>query len=685
MAEFGLSLGCNCCGCDIFQCDFDLRYILPSIPADTSDWANIWDVVGVSPYGTARLIEISPGSPGEGLIFFQPLRNGLAGPAIADPFAAAGRQRSIPIYNSHPNVAAIQALPLGGSGFFYEIRDPNQPIEDGFYRLNSNGIAGPFSRNNLGVVIEPPWTNYWRQHFTLHDASGEIDLPVDRFPFVLNPGEYLQSKKRMPAKWFGVKTIRAFHQSWASAPNDAETIVRFVNDSQTVVGIRNTLSLVDGVRRHVPLLEINSSASPITIRSRGIFNQTWPGPQENRRGYWWLFRDEAVDVSETFNGTEFAEGFGGLSGVFAKTGSLVPTNERSLGVVNVPIDSQTTRLVVEVANHPQKLGTITAGKILATPLNDRPINSKCNPRHVCPTVYPHSHVKWFVNELTIPGLDVGVPKSYASVECNRVCDLEPFFDSRAQGSYELPTQSSFGIISRDATRSPRNLQLSFGPVAAKAGLYLDAISDSARQVITGGKVKLFIDKPTPTIPKVRVRVWLELSYLSTFFAESELGVPKTWGGVAWRNPFFNPVTAQDRPRIQLQNNISSEYVIDATIPHPNPSEGSFGWSILRGFEFGLINANTRMLMYWEKLLDPWNGPLPSVELLGTDHDFEAMFPESFEQSGRLFLQSRYIKVLTSAQQTLTLNAEELPFITTTATFDEVDLSQVVLRIGPEPT
>lgn len=675
--------GC-CCGCDIFRCDFDLRYVLPTIPVDTSDWANLWDVVGIFPYGTARLFEISPGSPGEGLIFFQALRNGMAGPAIADPVTATGTQRKIPVYSAHPDPAPIQALPIGNVSFFYEIRNPVDPITPGFYRINTNGIAGPFIRSNLGVVLEPPWTNYWRKHFTLHDANGEIDLPVDRFPFVLNPGEYLKSKKRMPAKWFGVNTIRGFHQSWASAPIDAETMVRFVdNDSQTVVGMRNTLTVTDDIKRQVPVLEVDSAESPITIRPRGVFDQTWPGPQENRRGYWWLFRYGAVDVSETFNGSEIAIGMNGLTSIAAGNGTLVPDNERSLAVVNVPIEPKPTRLVVSVANHPQRLGTITAGKITATPVDEKPINEQCDPRHVCPVVYPHSHVKWFVNELTIPGLEVGQPKSYASVECNRVCDLEPFFESRAAASYELPTQSGFGIISRDATRIPRNLDLAFGPVPARAGYDLDATTPASQALRTGGKVSLFIDRPSGTLPKVRVRVWLELSYLSSFIPDADLGSAMPWGSsMQWQNPFQNFRNIGSGPRINLTNNIASEYAVDSSLPHPNPSEGSYGWSVMRGNEWGLINVHTKFLMHWERLLDPWNGRLPPIQLTGADFDFDAQFPESFEQSGRMHLQPRIIKVLTSAQQTLTFNAELSPFITTAATFEEIDLAGVVLRIGP---
>ncbi|HBJ34229.1 MAG TPA: hypothetical protein DDZ51_05575 [Planctomycetaceae bacterium] len=678
-----LSPGCCCAACDIFRCDFDLRYILPTIPEDTSDWINVFDIISTGVDGTNRLFEISPGFPGEGLIFRQQIS---VSPFPPNPVFPKGRQRTIPVYQSHPDVAPFAAFPnfaTLGASFHYEIRNPITAITPGFYRITGSGIFGPTNQPNLAAVIEPRWPTYWRNHFSLHDENGEVDLPVDRFPFVLRPGEYLRSLRKLPANWVAVNAIRAFHQQWANGPIDSQTIVRFESDDETVIGMRNTLETVSNTRRHVPILEIGNNDSPIVVRPRFVSSALSP----LRYGYWWLFRDRSVDLSESFDATEFSDDFQSSVGAgnIAFGPSLVPTNERSRGVVNVALENAASRVVLAVANNEQRLGTITAGRMLAEPAEDPKVNKNCEPRHVCPIIYPHSHVKWQVDELTIPGLAVPEPSSYTSVECNRECDLSPVFELRPTGSFEFPTRRlGPDFYVRDETRTPRNLSLSVGPLLAGVGYYRDAISEVGKAQISGGKVRVLIDRPAATAPKIQVRVWLDLQYPTSFLPDDLLGVPGPWGG-NWGDAFGNPLFdfAASGPKLLLTSQFGDNFVVDPTLPNPNPTEVEYGWSLLEGFEFGLV-LSTRLLMFWERLLDPWDGPLPEIELTGADYDFETPVPIHPGVIGT-HTQSQIIKVLTSSAQSITgydSASPPRPLITTTATFEEIDLANLVLRLSP---
>ncbi len=670
---------CRCGACDIFRCDFDLRYILPTIPSDTSDWLNVWDVTSTGLDGTARLFEIAPGYPGEGLIF----RQSLGSFGIPGEVFPKGRQRTIPVYQSHPDVAPFTAFPnfnIFGISFHYEIRNPVESITPGFYRINSSGVAGPFGPPNPVAVIEPPWPTYWRKHFTLHDADGdgEIDLPVDRFPFVLNPGEYLRSKRRMPKGWFAVNAIRAFHQSWMMGDADNEIIIRFANADSTIIGMRQTIVEMDwGGLRNTPIVELDSEDSAITVRPRDAGIASSAATNLGRRGYWWIFRDNTIDLSESFDGTESIDVFASSAGstIVTSGASLVPENERSRGVINVDPESETiglTKIILSVAIQSQKLGTITAGRINGTPAESASINPECETRHICPIIYPHTHVKWILEELTIPGMIVPEAKTYISVQCNRVCDLHANPLDLPIGSFEFPTYHfGQGLYFFSPGRTAKNLISDTGEIPAGIGY---SFNDGSPLHRSGGKIRVLIDQPVETAPQVRVRVWLDTQYPFSAILNENLGEPIPWGG-SWSNLLDNPLGYLGRPLI-VDN---SDYSFEA-VPELESGGVEHGWLTIRG-QVATV-GNTLLMMYWERLVDRWDGPLPPMTFTGQEFNFDSPFAMHANSSDLTYTQSRYIAVATSARQTISGYDGLVPLITTDATFDTIDLADLVLRIGP---
>lgn len=661
------SPNCGCCGCDILSADFNLFYKLPTV---TASMPPVWLTLRSN---QQRRFTISPGNPGESLVFIQELVSQGGGQNITGPVFQTGAQLYIPAYTTPPDPTPIQALP-GFFQFVYQIL-PGGTVEAGFYRVQSfvsyiGTTLSPFNNPALNP-FNADWQRYWRNHFTLYDVDGPVDLPVDRFPFELHPGEYLLSNRAMPSSWFAVDGYHAVERDWALT---AGTQFRFdfVDDTgDSIIGMNH---VSDG-NRYDPTLRLLDIPSSYEINRRfvSIFSQRGPS------SFWWLFRDSSVDVSPVSNGTEFRIGLGGgnsflLNPVF----TTEIEDSRSELAFNVPhVVDPMPPLLIKLLNSgtlPIRPSSIDADRMLGDKSVEPDINPDCPPRHTCPIIFPHKHVAWEIRDLTIPGISVPDFKKLYLNHCDAAIALDSEIFDPPPATIEYPTyQVSFGIFG-DNSRRVRNLVYNTYSFPNAVGV----TSSLGRSIgyetnISGGSVRVEIDKPTSVSDgNVRVRVWFRTRYLRNFTSFAD---PLVFGQEY-------PLAV---PPVDSVTDGFDNFTEDPALPSPNPDGIQYGWSTVQAI--GDSGMYENLVMFWELELPRWDGDPPELTLTGQDYPFGVPVFVNPPASNQMHTQPQMITVLTSIGWQLTgyTAIGQIPIYVANGTINEVDLSQLVLRIGTKLT
>lgn len=664
--------GCCCGKCEIFQCDFDLYYKLPTIPTDVSDWN--WEDTRTS---EMRKFEILPGNPGEGLVF----RQGTG----SLPVFPSGKQARVPTFTEHPDIAAIQSLPnfgvLGTGAYWYRISAETDSVVPGYYRLDSV-LSGPFPTSV--APIEPRWDNYWRNHFEVWNSGGIVEIPVDRFPFHLNAGEFVLSKRKLPNKWFAVSFNRALHWDW-TLDVEATVAMRLVDDSQdTLVGIRRELLDLSGTRRIKSYVERSGATLPIDVLPFNLYNVSTPNPFGFNAGYWFIVRDDHIDYSLAIDGIEDDPPYGDVLALRSGMFSSSTGDDFSYGAINTKLTEDgsafpRSKIMLRASKDNCKLGSISAHQIAAPRLTTWPttegdgrgnvinINPDCTPRPTCPVIYPYQHLKWRLKQLTLDGLDVPTVADTGVYECLRDFRLAATPYEVPPAYIEIPAyEHGAGVIYFDYDRIPRNFSW---PVTT----YAPAIVGGMGLSTIGGRVSVYVSEGAAGF--ARLRVWLAFIYLTTTY-DVVSGIFSNTGMLEHHGIVFPGFIGPDA------------YVPDGSLPPfydvTGTPYGSRGWLHYDGTGNlpGVLVGQTAY-MFWDREIQKWEGDdFPTITLDGTGYDFSAPVPPSLTSSP--VTQPQTIRLVTSFGVTAgTPSGPTFGTYTVSGTTVDLDLASIVLRIGPE--
>jgi hypothetical protein len=669
---FGPAGDCTCteCTCEIFQADFDLRYVLDEVPVSTSDWVNATRL-GIN---AERLVEISAGSPGEGLIFAQP---------VGMDFYNTNKQRYWPEYSSHPDPAPIRALngfnAAGLGGFNYKLVSPAAPGDIGFYRLTNTTLTGPAgSPSSLnGQAISADWPTYWRNHFDLYDGDGIVTMAEDSFPFELQTDEYLQSKRQIQPWWAAMDLRRLFYWGWSS--NAANTSSVALVRSSSATPIFNIRGLVES-GRHV--LEVDVDGVLVLRNNRTIAQSTSPAT-----GYWCLWRNNHADLSPSGSGNDpytnsaiqqLAE-----APLLDYSGNII-ASERLTRTFNIPFSERlpSGRVKISVGNSATKLGSILLQKSGGPRLetwprdgeDDRPeatnINPDCVDRPTCPLVYPYQHVTWHLRDLQVSGMTIPAAFDRASVECNRrIRNIQPTL-SPIVASVDVPFRDSGGNIQVNNSRQFRNFSVT--PTLFPNILGLAKVNRASSST----NVDIRVHLESNDAQNLTIKVYLFSGYVIPFGGEPSVDGAYTSGTLTTK-AFRFPASAFEA-MINVPNDVGgTSYVIDPSIPLDGAD--SQGWwtyiGTYRGWQVGYIS------MRWVQTIPKFElTSMPTLEFSGEYYDFTQTWEY---EGGPTLSQSRYIRVLRelNAQAITAVNSNDGTF-EEYGEVEEIDLSTVRLTIGP---
>lgn len=653
--------GCCCGGCDLFRADFDLYCVVNEIPTTAADWVPGIDS-GLSSSVTRRLA-IAPGRPGEGLIYFQ--TQGLAP-------VRANKQRFIPEYSYHPAAAAIRALP-DFSLYYYRIVD-GYDIDDGWYILTPTSLSGPLTKEfaNPDARLEE-WPNYWRNHFRLMDGEGEVWGVVDPLPFVLQPDQYLESRRPLPAEWFSIDFRRLVYRTWKDAPGNAAELSLRADDE-----VISRLRFERGDATTVRMFDGDTEAKSLVPGPASLFsNLAMP--------YWWIHRAGHWDVSPWVNGSEWPNVVDdiNLMFTFAFWQRSLDFAKQELANVRVNRTAAAARSTLRISldGEPQRLGTIAAQKDSAPRLTtwpridslDRPgardINPSCGDRRSNQLVYPYGQVEWKIREFSIEGMvspdQFQLAAAGRSIVFRHRSPSHPAFVAVADVPAYQYGASDFTWI--DTSRVVANytfesydldLQISPGEIGIGDSVNIREITAQLYE---------------HDAQHLRLRVEMSADYFGTDLTdepgEFELaGVPLTavshasgLVGIVW-----GTFTAT-----------AEEFVDDPSLFDPLNPELRRGW--LRSSGLGQEFPNTLRIvrrpiaMQWDVILPKWEGDdYPEVEVTGAGYAWASPSDQQIRVLRRIAFD---------------LESGTTPFageFTVTGELVPIDLASVKIRIGFDP-
>jgi len=660
--------GCCCGGCDLFRADFDLFCVVNEIPTTAADWVSGIDS-GLSS-SIVRRLSIAPGRPGEGLVYFQ--TQGLAP-------VQANKQRFIPEYSYHPAAAAIRALP-DFSLYYYRIVD-GYDIDDGYYILTPTSLSGPLTEEaaNPAGRLEPDWHNYWRNHFRLFDGDGEVWGVVDPLPFVLQPDQYLETRRQLPAEWFSIDFRRLVYRTWNdTAGNAAELSLRADEDVISRLRFERGEATPSGLQTLARMFDGDDEAKALV-----------PGPSSLASNlampYWWIHRAVHWDVSPWTDGREWQNVVDEINLWFTfffwqRSFDFAQQELANVRVNRTPAAARSL-LRISIEGEPQRLGTIAAQKDAAPRVTtwpridslDRPgardVNPSCGDRRSNELVYPYGQVEWQIREFSIEGMvspeQFQFGASGRAIEFRHRQPPQPAFVAVADvPAFRVgPSDSSFVWV--DSSRVVTNyafesydLDLQISP----SGIGNDVNPASNIRSITA---QLYEHDEQ----NVRLRIELSVDYFATDLVdepgEFELtGIPLA---------ALNYSSGLSGGAIGTFTATAEEFVVDPGLSTPDLD---VGWVRRSGFgdEFNTIHIERRLItMQWDVILPKWEGDdYPEVEVTGAGY----AWPSPSDQ---------HIRVLRRIG--FDLETGTSPFageFTVTGELVPIDLASVKIRIGFDP-
>jgi hypothetical protein len=626
-----LSPGC-CCGCDIFQADFDLRYVLPTIPATTTDWTS----AQVRPFPGARRMTIPKDSIGEGLVFTQTVGGSVT---QANP----RRQTFVPEFTEHPDPAPIRALP-GFALYVYRILPNEGGTAAGFYSLTPTTRTGPTATMPVSMGIELDWTTYWRRHFRLLDEDGEEVPGPDRFPFTLNAGERLESLQSFPVKWFSLVFTNLIYPNWRTDP---ESIARFSlidDDGDELASILADYTTV-GTTRH-PRYRLSKAGEVLhdLVHAVGTgFGDPLPNLQ-------WLIRNDHFEAwisNET--GFEYAQ-------PAEPTYTTIAPNPWLLDPVSVfkktgfPYvflgDFPATRLRIQVEGNERRLGIAAAERAKG----DRPtkqiiedvetttveaINPTCPAKHTNAAIWPHHKTRWELRGFDFPGLTAPT--------------LEQYAHKRQSGLFLLKDYPAIAKTAPVALATVPAGRFGGSSIWLRSGAWQSSTPQTKSFALSLSPCQITMQvQPTSDLAKVRLIAQIQAEYYRSSTNTSAGAVTNT-------------------QTLTLSSPLSG--VISYTVDPAEPLTGGYsdaGWAVIP--LSAEITGATPVGIAWDQLVDRWEGDDFEIELHGADATIT-----NITAAELMMIESRTV----SATQIGTTNEAEILTTGVNAAFNIADLTLII--------
>jgi len=487
---------CCCGGCDLFQTDFDLYYRVNTPPV-TDDWTN-----ETQPRTTAaRRYQILPGNPGDGMIYVQDWTS-LFFNAVPPP-RPNSTQAYYPSFRSHPDPEPIRALPgFASTSYVYQIRDPDTGDTPGYYRLFPASRSGPLAGSALSVLEnfrEPPWQTYWRDHWELFDAEGPVDLPAeDQVPFRLLPGQWLESRRMMPAAWWSLDCFRLLYGTWFASGQAIG--IELARDAVPIAITAIESTPLD------PLPPLTGSPIQSTTLDQGTHLSlprlaTARGLAVDR--FWVVYRDDhfefvpQINVAVPTPSTPHPERDLVLGGW--EWSQALWDRDRSLPVqqqqaVRTFAEIRPGRIQIRGYSGPDdglKLGSIAAYRNRVPRLDtwprqapdDRPtarnLYPTCRDTRAQAVFYPYGHLDWQLQEFAVTGMDASALRQTTSVSSLTAYSHGEPDVPMLDASVEIPASrydTNDPVVDNVTGRRPRNLAVNSGdmPIVLQPGFFIGA-------------------------------------------------------------------------------------------------------------------------------------------------------------------------------------------------------------------